>query len=206
MKGYKKITINSYNKTYKDYTKLVGKLHPYQQATIFLKFLKKNSSILDLGCGSGRDTKVFSRKRFHVTGIDLSSNMIKSARKNEKNAEFKVMDMLSLKFRSNSFDAVWANGSLLHISKKHLPKALREVRKVIKKDGIFYLSLKKGTGEMMQPDERYNSVVKFWSFYSKKEIETYLKKSGFKVIKSSINKRNSSYSTHPWISVFCRKN
>ena len=205
MDKYKKITIESYDKNINEYIKNVKDLHPYKESNFFLYLLDKKSSILDLGCGSGRDSKIFADKGYKVMGIDLSRKMIETCNKLVKNADFKVMDMMKLNFKDDSFDAVWANAAFCHISKKDIPKAIKEAYRVLKKDEIFYLSLKEGKGELLEADERYGGVKKFWSFFQKKEIEKILKKTGFKIIKSYVKKTKDSYATHPWISIFCKK-
>src|SRR5438874_2426691 len=78
MKGsmdLKKITINSYNRSSKEYSKKVKDFFPKTQAKKFITLLPKKATILDAGCGDGRDAKIFSKK-FKVIGVDLSSEMI----------------------------------------------------------------------------------------------------------------------------------
>ena len=170
----------------------------------FLRYLADDASILDLGCGPGRDSKIFVKKGYRVIGIDLSEKMIDLARKRVSNAEFKIMDIMDLKFEDNFFDGIWAN-AFVHISRKEMGKVLVGCKRVLKKNGIFYLSVKQGEGERLLSDERYNGVKKFFSYFSKIEIESYLKKANFEIIKSFVKKPENNYSTHPWIRVFCRK-
>lgn len=205
MRKHTKITIESYDKTVDSYTANVEKLHPKKESKIFLYLIDKKSLILDLCCGSGRDSKIFANKGFKVVGIDLSKNMIEAAKNFVKNANFRVMDMMKLNFKNNLFDAIWANAAFCHISKKDIPKAIREIYGVLKKNGIFYLSLKEGKGELLETDKRYGGVKKFWSFFQKKEIEKILKKTGFEIIKSYVKNTKDPYATHPWISIFCKK-
>ncbi|MBI2651918.1 class I SAM-dependent methyltransferase [Candidatus Woesearchaeota archaeon] len=204
MREYK-ITIESYDKTVQEYAKNVGKLHPYKESKIFLSLINKNSLILDLGCGSGRDSKIFADKGYKVIGIDLSRKMIETAKKLVKNVDFRIMDMMKLDFKKESLGAIWANAAFCHIRKKDISKVIKKCYKILKKNGVFYLSLKEGQGELLIPDERYSGVGKFWSFFKKNEIERILKGCGFKIIKIYINKPKNSYATHPWISMFCRK-
>ncbi|MBI2546684.1 class I SAM-dependent methyltransferase [Candidatus Woesearchaeota archaeon] len=204
--NYKKITIRSYDKTVKDYTKNVRNLHPKREATAFLSLLKRNSLILDLGCGPGRDAKIFSDKGLKVVGVDLSKNMILAAKKNAPRARFKVMDLTDLKLRDKSFDGIWAHMSFLHLSKKDLLMALKEAYRVLKRGGILYLSVKQGSGQKFLPDSRYKeNIKKFWVFYQKDEIEQMLVKSGFRIMQSYVKTPKDSYSNAPKIFIFCQK-
>lgn len=205
MDYYTKITINSYDKSVKEYHNFTKKLHPKKEIRFLISLLNKKSSILDLGCGTGRDAKIFASHGFAVTGIDLSKNMVKYARKICKKAEFRVMNFKKLKFKNNSFDAVWANASLLHVKKKELSKVIKEVYRILRKGGIFFIAVKKGFGEGIFPDNRYKGIKKFWFFYTKKEIEYYLKDSSFRIIKINVIRYENEHITRPWIRVFAKK-
>ena len=199
------ITIESYDKTVKDYVRLVDSLYPQKESKKFISLIKENSLILDLGCGPGRDSKIFSNKGYKVIGVDLSKEMIKVAKQRVKTANFKVMDLRNMSFKDNYFDAIWANAIFMHISKKEISQAIKETLRILKKDGILYISIKEGKGEELLPDKRYGGVKKFWSFYQKNEFEKLLNESGFTILDSYIEKQDSSYATHPWIYIFCKK-
>jgi len=205
MEDFEKITIDSYDQTVDEYIKNVDDLHPEKESKKFLSYLGKDSLILDLGCGYGRDARIFADKGIKVIGIDLSKKMIDAASNRVKNAEFHVMDIRKLKFDDKQFDGVWASASFLHILKKDILKGLQEVHRVLKDKGIFYISLKQGEGEILKPDKRYGDVQKFWSFFQKKEIENEIKKSGFDIVESYVEEQECSYATNPWIHLFCRK-
>jgi len=205
MQDFEKTTIDSYDKTVDEYTKSVDDLHPNAESKKFMSHLDKQSLILDLGCRPGRDAKIFTNKGYKVIGVDLSEKMIEKAKSRVKNADFQVMDIRSLKFDDDHFDGVWASASFVHIPKKDILTGLQEVYRVLKKEGIFYISVKQGEGEVLIPDERYDGVEKFWSFFEKEEIENELKKAGFTIEESYIPKKRDLYATNPWIHIFCTK-
>ncbi len=205
LSNYKKTTIESYDKTVNEYIANVDNLHPAKEAAKFLSFLGRKASILDIGCGPGRDAKIFAGKGYNVVGIDLSKGMIAAAKNRVKNARFKVMDVTNLEFKGDSFDGAWANAILMHLPKKNIGMALKEIHRIIKKNGIFYLSVKEGSGEALLPDDRYGWVKKFWSFFTKNEIENAVKNAGFILEESYVEGKQRTYATHPWISVFAKK-
>lgn len=202
----KALTRESYEKFTHEYAKNTENLHPRAEAQKFVSMLPKNAKILDLGCGPGRDAKIFSQQGFQVVGIDFSPNMIALAKQNVPQGEFFVMDMEHFDFPKETFSGVWASASFLHIPKKSLPTIFKKILSTLDSGGIFYLSVKKGIGEQVLEDERYGNVKKFWSFFEENEIADYLTQAGFQIIDLATREKSSSYHTNPVIQIFCKKN
>ena len=80
---------------------------------LFLPLVKKNGHILDAGCGSGRDSKVFEAEGFSVTAMDASESLVKQA------SEFLGFAVQHKTFQQineqNCYDAIWCCASLLHV-------------------------------------------------------------------------------------------
>lgn len=193
MKPYIKTTINFYDKYLKEYIKNTKNLQNKEFIKDFISLLSKNARVLDLGCAWGRDSKIFVKHNLKTYGVDLSKNMIKYAKKYAPKADFKVMDILSLKFKKDFFDGVWASASLLHLKKKDIPKALKQIKKVLKLSGIFYINLKEGKGEELTRDQRYKGARKFYSYFTESEIRRLLTNNNFKIIKLKLIKPTTSY-------------
>jgi len=108
----------------------------------FLSNVKEKGHILDLGCGSGRDSKYFLKRGYCVTAVDGSFEMCEIAKRNTGlNVRQLMFSELDYK---ETFDAVWACASLLHVSYDELPEILKRIASSLKTDGIFYASFKKG--------------------------------------------------------------
>ncbi len=203
--NYREITRKSYDSTAAAYQAHTLKLQPEAKVKAFLSYLLPNSRILDLGCGPGRDSKYFVEQGHKVVGADISAHMIDLAREVVSQAEFIVSDIESLVLEKESFDAVWASASLLHVSKQAMPGVLTNLYRSLKPGGIFYVSMKKGMGEELKADERYGGVEKFWNYVNENELVDLLIKHGFRIVAKDINEIDSLYQTHPWISVICKK-
>jgi len=200
-----KITIESYNKTAEKYYKTVTNFDMLPELNEFLELIHPDSKILDLGCGPGHHSKFFRERGFDVTGIDLSTEMIKIAKREVKGVDFKVMDILNMTFNNETFDAVWASASLLHIAKQNIQSTLLSIRQILKKGGHFYLSLKEGQDEYIIKDDRYSSLNKFYSFFTVDEIHLLLKNVGFDDININVTAKRNFYDTNPWLHIFCVK-
>ncbi len=198
-------TQETYNKTVDQYTKNTDSLLPAKELENFCSLLPKNAVILDLGCGPGRDAEYFNKEGYKVTGIDFSEKMIEAAKKRVKKATFEQMDMVNLILNDNTFDGVWAHSSLLHIPKEKIHLALSEVHRVLKKGGIFYLSVKPGKGEKFEGDARYDGAKKFWSFFTRDELVLLLRKAKFSILEVYLNTPNNEYNNADWLIAFCKK-
>jgi SAM-dependent methyltransferase len=119
----------------------------------FAEYLPKEAHILDAGCGSGRDSKVFLERGYKVTAFDGSAIMAKLA------SEYTGLTVKHLLFDDMAyqaeFDAVWANASLLHVPYKELPAIFSKFIRALKRHGLWFMSFKLGEGERKDNFERH---------------------------------------------------
>lgn len=138
-------TINYYNQNAENFIANTqnADMHPTQER--FLRLLDANTSILDFGCGSGRDTKYFLEKGYQVTATDGSAELCRLA------SEFtgiKVKEMLFQELDAiNQYDGIWACSSILHLPKKELLPVIWKMCEALKDNGIIYTSFKYGDFE-----------------------------------------------------------
>jgi SAM-dependent methyltransferase len=109
-----------------------------QERKSFLSLVldKNYSKLLDIGAGTGLHGKFFQDHGLQVVCVDLSPEMVKRCL--EKGLEAYTMDFLHLDFPPNNFDAVFAMNCLLHLPKEKLLQALKEIHRVMRKNGLFY--------------------------------------------------------------------
>ena len=111
----------------------------------FLKYFPSGSNILDLGCGSGRDTKAFLKMGYDVEAIDGSEELCRLA-SDYTGITVKCMDFMELN-SIERYDAIWACASLLHVSSAQLPILLSKMKDALRENGIVYMSFKHGDFE-----------------------------------------------------------
>lgn len=118
----------------------------------FLAYLQPGSAILDAGCGSGRDTLAFLSAGYQVDAFDASEEMCRIASQKTgipvRKQRFEKLEGEEL------YDGIWACASLLHVAAADLPDVLVRLYRLLKKQGIMYVSFKLGDGER-QKDGRY---------------------------------------------------
>ena len=112
---------------------------------IFLSYLDNNAHILDAGCGSGRDSKVFIEKGYRVTSFDSSKEIVKLA-SHYVGQQVKLMGFSQLD-ETDTYDGIWCCASLLHVPKNKLFDSMLLLSKALKKKGIMYVSFKYGEEE-----------------------------------------------------------
>ena len=118
----------------------------------FEKVLPEGGSLLDLGCGSGRDSLAFLEDGFEVTPLDGSPEMCALA---EIHTGLEVLNMTfeELDF-DEVFDGIWACASLLHVPENEMPDILKKVGLALKQGGYLFISVKEGEFEGIR-DGRY---------------------------------------------------
>lgn len=203
---YKK-TIETYNLTAEEYSQKTKEIPPTMQIEKFVKLLK-GKSVLDIGCATGRDTIILHNKGLDIIGVDLSESMINIAKQSYPHIDFHVMDLLQLDFNSEMFDGVYCNATFLHIKRKDSKKAFDNIHNILKKGGIFFVSIKGGDTEEVIIDSRYEKYnEKFFAYYEIDEFISLAKRSNFELIEYDIRKKEtSSYNTHDFINFYFRKN
>jgi SAM-dependent methyltransferase len=139
----------------------------------FLSLLqsKGKRTILEIGAGTGRDSKFFQDMGMDVTCIDMSTEMIKFCQ--QKGLSAHVMDMVHLDFPPNSFDAVYSLNSLLHIPKVEFRIVLENVKRVLAPSGLFYLGVYGADEEEFEgvwEKDSYNRK-RFFSFKTDESIQ-----------------------------------
>lgn len=200
---YKK-TIEAYEELGKKYIQSAEKLTP-KEFSGFIKLLKKGGRILDVGCAGGRDSKKFIKKGFKVIGIDLVDAFLKEARKNVPRTKFLKMDSGKLKFPKNYFDGIWAQAVLLHIKRKDVPGALKGFYRVLKPEGKLHVRVKRGKGTAYIEDKLSGGKRRIFTYFSREEMEKFIKKAGFKIITSRIFPDESGRKDVKWISIWAEK-
>jgi SAM-dependent methyltransferase len=199
-------TIDAYERTAEAYHERTKDLEPGQLEVRkkFIDLLPERGKILDIACGSGRDAKLFSDLGFVVVGIDASVAMIEKARTVAPKAQFYVKDMMDLPFDANSFDGVIYSGGLFHLEKTDAPRMMGKIYTMLTIGSPLFLSVKRGKGEGLELDKRYN-VEKFFSYYEQEEIEELVRSTGFEIVDTIGKTLDSSYHTNPWIYLLARK-
>lgn len=152
----------------------------------FTELLTEGSSILDLGCGSGRDSEYFLSRGFDVTAMDASEEMCDLA------TIHIGQDVLKLTFDEidfdEVFDGIWASASLLHVPSSHMNDIMGKVIKSLKRNGILFMSFYYGDFEG-ERDGRY------YTDYRTKELKELIARQNYLEL-IEVWKEDDSHTNH----------
>jgi len=138
-------TLNYYNENAEEFTASTINVDFTSVQDKFLNKLSSSSSILDFGCGAGRDTKYFLEKGYMVEAIDGSEELCKLA------SEYTGIEVKRMLFQElhdvEKYDGIWACSSILHLPYEELVEVMKKMKVALKDTGIIYTSFKYGSFE-----------------------------------------------------------
>ncbi|MBO4457878.1 MAG: class I SAM-dependent methyltransferase [Butyrivibrio sp.] len=163
----------------------------------FISLLPDNASVLDAGCGSGRDSKFFLAEGFYVTAFDASEEMCKRA------SQYLNQEVLMMKFQDvtydNVFDGIWACASLLHVPMGELPGTMLKMHAALKLGGVIYASFKYGNGPKMRGERRFCD-------FNELSVVPLFENAGFNILSKEITfDGRPGREDEKWINVIAKK-
>jgi ubiquinone/menaquinone biosynthesis C-methylase UbiE len=173
-----KKTIDAYNQLAHKYDEETRDFWDQFPRTFLDTFITlSGENILDVGSGPGRDGLLLQKSGKNVTCVDASQAMMKLTA--ARGLHSVLADFDPLPFEDEFFDGVWAYTSLLHVPRDSIDKALFEIRRVLKPQGVFALGLIEGDSEEYRVTAKVE-MPRLFSYYQKAEIEQLCLACGFR--------------------------
>lgn len=193
--------IDCYNKTAENYAvKFVNELDYKHLDQILLKAFanqnNKNGKLIDFGCGPGQTTKyLFDNGIQNLVGTDLSTEMIKVAKRLNPNIDFEQADLLKLKYEDACFGSAVAFYAIVHFDYEQIKIALRDVKRVLAINGEFLFSFHIGD-EVISLDKFLEKEVKIkFQFFEVEKIKSLVEECGFDIV--DVVRRQPYNTEHP---------
>lgn len=177
------LTIAAYNKCVLAYEVKFMHYAPYQQqVSEFIDLLPSSVSVLDLGCGPGNTARqlLASGKVESFVGVDLSAEMIRSARQNTPDGKFVVQDLRDTNYRSQSFDVVVMSFCIVHLSNHEAESLICRAADWIKPCGWLYLSFMEGKQSGWETTS-FSDAPLYFNYYEGERIAELIKNLGFSI-------------------------
>lgn len=192
-------TLDYYNKNSEEYfnsTLNVDMTNTYKE---FLKLVPEGGKILDLGCGSGRDSMNFIKLGYEVIAVDGAKKLAKRASVLlGKEVIVSTFEELELK---EKFHGIWACASLLHIKREDLKIVLNNLYNNLDDKGVFYMSFKYGEKEYVDDKNRYFNCFTDESIISFINENTKYNILGLYITEDKLGRVNEV----KWVNLICNK-
>lgn len=150
------MTLEFYERNAEDYFRATVGIDMAVPRERFAKRLSPGARVLDAGCGSGRDARVFHEMGFQVTAFDASSRMVALAREHT-GLPVEVRTFQEVAWRE-AIDGIWASASLLHVPRVELPSIMRRLRDALTPGGLWHMSFKYGASEREVDGRRFTDL------------------------------------------------
>jgi len=155
-------------------------------------------TILDFGCGPGRDLKTFQQLGHRVIGLEGSGQLATMARA-YSGCEVLQQDFLQLDLPANHFDGVFANAALFHVPSQELERVLRQLRATLKAGGVLFSSNPRGNGQEGWSADRYGA------FHDWPAWRSYLTGAGFIELTHYFRPAGLPLEQQPWLASVWRR-
>ena len=155
-------------------------------------------SILDLGCGPGRDLATFAARGHVAVGVEGAAKLAAMARANS-GCEVWQQNLLALDLPPQRFDGIFANAVLFHVPRQELPRVLRELHAALNPGGVLFSSNPRGHNEEGWHGGRYGV------YHDLDAWRRYLEAAGFVELDHYYRPPGLPFAQQPWLASVWRK-
>lgn len=155
-------------------------------------------TILDLGCGPGRDLGAFSARGHVAVGLDGAARFAAMARA-DTGCEVWQQDFLRLDLPDGRFDGVFANAALFHVPGQELPRVLRQLHATLKGGGVLFSSNPRGANQEGWHGGRYGVFHDFEAWRAR------MSDAGFTELQHYYRPPGLPRERQPWLASVWRK-
>lgn len=172
---------------------------------LLLQTFEKNSELLEIGCGSGRDASFMSKNDYNITAIDGSINMIKEA----KNIHPELFKKLFHKTLPNDlefdkkFDGIYSIATLMHLSENDLKITISKIYNLLNPNGKFLMSVSLFRDDINK--DGFDDKERFFLVLNFDEWVNLLENIGFKILQTKTNADGLDRNGIQWLTLVANK-
>ena len=199
LKDITDLTLDHYDQRAKDFWEGTRGHDVSQNISTFLQYIEGRApfSILDFGCGPGRDLKAFTDLGHAAIGLEGAERFAAMAR--EQGYEVWQQDFLKLELPESHFDGIFANASLFHVPSQELHKVLGELYATLKPRGVLFSSNPRGDNEEGWNRGRYGA------YHDLRAWQNYMFDAGFSELTQYYRPTGLPREQQPWLASVWRK-
>ncbi len=155
-------------------------------------------TILDVGCGPGRDLKVFRQQGHIAVGLEGGVRFAEMAR-TYSGCDVWLQNLLNLDLPADHFDGVFANASLFHVPSQALPRVLSELYATLKSNGVLFSSNPRGNNQEGWNRGRYGA------YHDLETWRIFMTNAGFVELTHYYRPPGLPIEQQPWLASVWRK-
>ncbi|MGQ0546143.1 MAG: class I SAM-dependent methyltransferase [Betaproteobacteria bacterium] len=188
------VTLEHYEKRAEDFWRGTRDHDVSQNIAALLRHVEGTPpfTILDLGCGPGRDLKAFAELGHVAIGLEGAPSFAALARRHS-GCEVWEQDFLRLELPPARFDGIFANAALFHVPSPELPRVLGELRAALKARGVLFSSNPHGANEEGWNRGRYGA------YHDLETWRRYLTEAGFAELEHYYRPAGLPREQQPWL-------
>jgi SAM-dependent methyltransferase len=194
------LTLDYYNGRAEDFWQGTRDHDVSQNIAALLQYIegKPPFTILDFGCGPGRDLKVFADRGHIAIGLEGAAPFAAMAREHS-GCEVWQQDFLKLDLPEHRFDGVFANASLFHVPSQELPRVLLELHATLRPGGVLFSSIPRGSNEEGWNGGRYGA------YHDLESWRRFLSSAGFTELTHYYRPAGLPREQQPWLASVWRR-
>ena len=194
------LTLEHYNQRAEDFWEGTRDHNVCQNIEALLHYIESDPpfTILDFGCGPGRDLKVFSELGHRAVGVEGATRFAAMARAHS-GCEVWQQDFLKLDLPDKHFDGVFANAALFHVPSQELPRVLLELHATLKPRGVVFTSNPHG-----QNEEGWNRG-RYGAYHDPETWRRYMSAAGFVELTHYYRPAGLPREQQPWLASVWRR-
>ena len=194
------VTLSHYNQRAEDFWRGTRDHDVSQNIAALLQYISGPApfTILDFGCGPGRDLKAFVDLGHVAVGLEGAAEFAAMARA-FSGCEVWQQDFLQLDLPEQHFDGIFANASLFHVPSQELPRVLRQLHVALKPAGVLFSSNPRG-----QNDEGWNGE-RYGVYHDLDSWRRYVSDAGFTEVEHYYRPTGLPREQQPWLASVWRK-
>lgn len=172
---------------------------------LLLQTFEQNLTLLEIGCGSGRDASFMTKNYFDITAIDGSKNMIEEAKKIHPELSEKLFHKTlpnDLDF-DKKFDGIYSIATLMHLSEKDLRKTILKIYDLLNQNGKLFMSVSLFRDDV--DENGFDDKGRFFLVFSFDKWINLLKNAGFKILEVETNKDGLNRNGIEWLTMVAEK-
>jgi SAM-dependent methyltransferase len=200
LKQIASLTLDQYNADAEDFWEGTRGHDVSQNIAALLQYIEGAPpfTLLDLGCGPGRDLKALSARGHRAIGLDGAARFTAMARA-YSGCEVWQQDFLKLDLPDGYFDGIFANATLFHVPSQELPRVLLELRAALKPRGVLFSSNPRGENEEGWSQGRYGT------FHDWQAWQRYMSAAGLAELEHYYRPPGLPRNRQPWLASVWRK-